>query len=273
MDLGALETRVGMVIVDAAVVDDVIGIILLAILIGMIGTGAVPAWTDIGLLMVQVGVFFTVSALLGLWVLPRVGVFLSWMRAPHIHLTIAIVFGAAMAILSERLGMHFMIGAFVAGVLIRDRMVRSEHVNEEVEHQLNGISAAVLAPLFFASIGLAINLTAFQTALWFTIWLIAVAFFTKLVGCAIPAILMGITKKESLAVGVGMTSRGGVELVVALVALQSGLFNAPVPVPPVVSAMFSAVVSMAIISSVIAPICLRMLLGNVAARDNSNVLP
>jgi Kef-type K+ transport system membrane component KefB len=165
-----------------------------------------------------------------------------------------------MAILSGVLGMHFIIGAFVGGLLISDRVLHSKTQLKDVEEKVSGVTLGFLAPIFFVSIGLHLDLSAFGEAPQFTAALLVAAIIGKLLGCALPARMARVPWRESLAIGVGMNGRGAVELIVATVALEAGLFNSPVPIPPVVSAMFSAVVIVAIITTMITPIVLRVLL-------------
>jgi Kef-type K+ transport system membrane component KefB len=261
MELGKLDSTPGGIIVDAAVADDLIGIILLAVLIGMVEAGGVPSVQEFGLLGIKILGFFVFSVLFSKFVLPMVDRFISKTRSSEMHFTIVLVTGGLLAITSDLLGLHFMIGAFTGGLLIRDRMVKSEHINQESEAKLRGVTLGFLAPIFFASTGLHIDLSAFQIASLFTASILVAAIFSKFVGCSIPALLMGVPERESFAIGAGMVARGGGELVVASVALQAGLFSKPEPVPPEVSALYSAVIIMAIVSTIIAPVGLRLLLG------------
>ena len=267
MDIGALNSRAGSIIVDAAVVDDIIGLILLAILVSMIGSGHFPQPSDLALILGKVAAFFAVSGVLGILVLPRIDGYLPKTRAPEMHFTIVLVIGVALATIAETLGIHFMVGAFTAGLLVRARMLSSARIVMEEEEKFKAGTIGMFAPIFFASRGLHLNLVAFQSALPFTLVLLGAAIVGKLAGCAIPARLTGIPSRESLAIGIGMNSRGGVELVVASVALKAGMFDQPEPIPEVVAAMFSAVIIMAIGSSLIVPLGMRILLGGNNQQD------
>ena len=81
-----------------------------------------------------------------------------------------------------------------------------------------------------------------------------------MLGCGLPAKLLAFSKRESLAIGIGMNGRGAVEIVVAVVALQAGLFTQPVPTPPIITAIFSSIVIMAIITTIIVPLGMKPLL-------------
>lgn len=272
-DLRLLESRLGGIIVDASILDDIIGIVLLATLISMINNGVVPSLPEISLLLAKVASFFVLSVALAVVLLPLVDKALNRMNAPEMPFTIILLFGALLVVLSESLGMHFMIGAFVAGLLVRDRIKKSEKTRNKVEEKIKGVTMGLLAPIFFASTGLHMDLTSIQQAPVFTAVIIVVAIASKLLGCGVPALLMGMPMRESMAIGFSMSARGGVELIIASVALQAELFNMPQPVPAVVTALYSAVIIMAVISSIIAPASLRLLLGDASSLQDDDPAP
>jgi len=89
--------------------------------------------------------------------------------------------------------------------------------------------------------------------------LILIAFVSKLIGSGLPAYWVGLSKRESMMVGVGMSGRGAVELIVAGVALEAGLFLQPYPTPAIVESLFSAIVIMALVTTIVTPIFLHWL--------------
>ncbi len=96
----------------------------------------------------------------------------------------------------------------------------------------------------------------------------AAAIEGKVVGCGLPARLAGFSWRESLAIGVGMNGRGAVEIIVAAVALEIGLFSQPVPTPPLVTAIFSSIVIVAIVTTIIVPIGMKPLLRGQGSNFN-----
>jgi Kef-type K+ transport system membrane component KefB len=260
MDLGHLRSRVGTTIINAAVIDDIIGIVLLGFLTTFLSAGSVPSASSALQVLGRPLLFFGIAVPVALYVVPFIDRRLPSGKSAELHLTVGICFGLAMAILAELLGLHFMIGAFVGGLLLSEWTIRSTALLENMMEKVSGVTLGFLAPIFFVSIGLHLDLSAFSEALWFTISLLAVAIAGKVLGSSLPARLAGVTWRESIAIGIGMNGRGAVELVVASVALEAGLFTQPVPPPPVVSAMFSAVVIVAIITTLMTPIGLRVLL-------------
>lgn len=259
MDLGRLHTRLGEVIVSAAIFDDMLGFILLAALTAMIGTGALPGFAGLLLLGGKVLLFLAVVAVMGLFVFPRVGRFSRRLQSAEGAFGLLLIAALAYSVLAEILGMHFILGAFAAGLFF-GRQTVDETTYDGVRVKVSGITTGFMAPIFFASIGLRVDLSALVHVPLFTLVLIGAAFVGKLAGAGLPALWNGLSRREAFAVGTGMSVRGTVELIVADVALRAGVFSVPDPPPPVVANLFSAVVIMALVTTLVAPIVLRLLL-------------
>jgi Kef-type K+ transport system membrane component KefB len=125
---------------------------------------------------------------------------------------------------------------------------------------VSAVASGFLAPLFFASIGLHLDISALWTIPVFVILLIVVALATKLLGAGLAARAVGLERKEAAGIGIAMSARGAVELIIAGIALEAGLFSRPEPVPPIVENLFSAVVIMAIATTLFMPVGLRFVL-------------
>ena len=117
-----------------------------------------------------------------------------------------------------------------------------------------------LAPIFFVSVGLHLDFSALSSTPFFVATLILIALLSKFVGAGLPAYWVGMSKIESMMVGVGMSGRGAVELIVAGVALQAGLFLHPSPPPPIVASLYSSIVIMALVTTVLTPLLLQRLI-------------
>ncbi|MDA0987751.1 MAG: cation:proton antiporter [Chloroflexi bacterium] len=260
IDLGHLRSRVGSTIINAAVIDDIAGLVLLSFLTTILSAGGSISAGQILLILGKVAMFLAVSIPVGRYIVPMVDKLLPTTKSAELHFTVFTAFGLAMAVLAEALGMHFIIGAFVGGLMVSEQVIHSRKHLVDMEEKVKGITLGFLAPIFFVSIGLHLDASAFREAAWFTTALLGAAIGGKLLGCSIPALLTGMPWRESLAIGVSMNGRGAVELIVATVALEAGLFIVPEPVPSVVSSMFSAVVIVAITTTLMTPIGLRLLL-------------
>lgn len=267
MDMHLLRTRVGKLIVSAAVIDDLLSLILLSILTAIISTGELPTGVDLLMLALRVLSFLAVVVFLGRIVLPPVARFTARLGLEEMEFSFLLVVGVAFAVLAEVLGLHFILGAFAAGLFFGHQTI-SEPVYEDVRRKVSAITTGFLAPIFFASIGLELDLAALAEVPVFLTVLVAVAFLGKFIGAAIPALFSGFTTREAAAVGTAMSARGAVELIIAGIALRAGLFNVGDDSSPVVENLFSSVVIVAVLTTIAAPIGLRVLLPQHAGIDD-----
>jgi Kef-type K+ transport system membrane component KefB len=259
MDLGKLDSPIGKTIVAAALVDDILSLILLSVLTALIRTGDMISLEQQALLVGKVVVFLACTSAVGVWVLPRLAKLVTRLESIEVELSLLVVVGLAFAVFAEAMGMHFIIGAFLAGLFFSARTLSNE-TYEEVSSQVSGLTNGLLAPIFFASIGLHLELDVVVEAPLFVAALLLVAIVGKIVGSGGAALARGFAPRASLAIGAAMSARGAVELIVADVAMRGGLFDRPDPPPPIVEQMFSAVVLMAIVTTLLAPIALRVIL-------------
>lgn len=259
MDLGALDTKVGRTIVSAAVFDDVFSLILLAVLIGVINQGQAPGPAELGVLAAKIAAFFAISGVCGFFVFPYLGRWLMKTPVEELEFSGLVAAALAYALLAEMLGLHFIIGAFIAGLFFSRRIIDDKTFND-VERKTKGITNGFLAPIFFATIGLHLDFSAVTEAPLFLICLIVVAFFGKFAGAGAAALLSGFEGREASALGAAMSARGAVELIVANVALSANLFSKPSPPPPEVESLFSSIVIVAVVTTLATPIAMRFAL-------------
>ena len=259
MDLGKLEGTVGQIIVSAAVIDDTLSLVLLAILTGFLETGSIPGLAALAWLIGKVILFFVVASVLGHFLFPLAGKFLKKSRAEEFEFSILLIAGMAYAMLAEELGMHFILGAFLAGLFFRRKTI-DEKTYEETMLKTKGLTTGFFAPIFFASIGMHLDLAALTQIPGFVLVLILIATLGKIVGAGLSARCIGLSWWDSTAIGLGMNARGAVELIIADIALRAGIFSAPQPVPPLIDYMFSAVVIMAIVTTLMTPPALKFTL-------------
>ena len=260
MDMGRLDSRLGKTIVSAAVFDDVLSLVLLAVLTAVIKTGELPDLATLGLLLGKILAFFVVASLIGYYLFPWLGRQVQRIKAAEFEFSGLLIAALAYALFAEALGLHFIIGAFLAGLFFVRRTI-DDDVYQALRARVATFTTGFLAPLFFASIGLHLDVSAALHLPVFVSLLVLVAFLGKLVGAGLPAYWSGLDRRESLAVGTGMSARGAVELIIADIALRAGLFSHPDPPPDVVHYMFSAVVLMALITTLATPIALQRILG------------
>ena len=260
IDLDQLNTPTGETIVSAAIFDDVLSLVLLAALLAVVQTGHFPDVPELLLLGGRILLFFAVTVVLGVFVIPRLSRWIGAARVAEFDLSAVLILALGYGFLAEQLGLHFILGAFMAGLFF-NRTTLEKARFEQVKTQVSGINSGFLAPVFFASIGLHLDLEALGQIPVFVLLLIVVAFAGKLLGAGVIARLSGLSTRAAAAVGVAMSGRGAVELIIADIALRGGVFSQPDPPPPVVANLYSAVVVVAVTTTLVTPVLLRWVLG------------
>lgn len=242
-ELGKLKTELGTTIVSAAIIDDVLGIIVLTVVVGISGGSA----SGVGEILLKTLLFFVASGVLGFGMY-KIFSFLD-KRYTHTRripiLSVALCF--ALAYVAEKyFGIADITGAYVAGVIlcnIKDA--------DYVDRRVNISSYMFFGPVFFASIGLKTDISNMTWALMaFSLSFVGVAIVSKVLGCGLAAKITGHTWKDSLICGVGMMTRGEVALIVTQKGLDVGLITAE---------QFTPVIMLIIFSSVLVPVLLKIL--------------
>jgi Kef-type K+ transport system membrane component KefB len=245
MELGVLRTRVGLGLLGAAVFDDVLIILLLSIFLAVLtgGTGAV----GILLILLRMVIFLVASVAFGLYVLPRMVRVTARLPVSQGVLSLAMVILLFYGVAAEVVGgMAAITGSFLAGLMF----ARSDE-KERLERGVSALAYGLFVPIFFVSIGLAVNVRDLEAeALFLTAIIIVVAVLSKLVGSGLGARWAGFDWREAWQLGAGMVSRGEVGLIVANVGIGAGL---------VTGEEFSAIVGMVLASTIVTPPMLRAL--------------
>jgi Kef-type K+ transport system membrane component KefB len=261
MDLGMLESRSGQTIVSAAVFDDILSLILLAWLTALIGAEPGSGFA-LGPLLLKVLVFFAITTVIGVFVYPLGGRLMRRIKQREFEFSALLVGGLAFSVLAELLDLHFIVGAFMAGLFFGRKTI-DELAYDDVRSKVSAMTFGFLAPIFFASVGLNLDFSAVLAVPAFLVWLLLAAFVGKLIGAGVAARWVGLTRQEAAAVGVGMSARGAVELVIADIALEAGLFEVVPGTAPVVEHIFSAVVIMAVLTTLVTPLLLKRIYASI----------
>lgn len=259
MEFGLLQQRPGQIIVAAALFDDVFSILLFAILAAVLKTGALPSATALGWIVVKAMAFFGVTMLLGVHVYPHIGRRIRLMQATAVEFSFLVAVALFYGLLAELLGLHWVLGAFMAGLFFESSRVGAA-VHLEMKLLITAITGGVLGPLFFASIGLQVDMRAAAAAPIFIALLIMVAIAGKCIGAGIPAFLVYRDRREAGVIGIGMSARGAFELIILSIALKAGLFAQTEGQDGVAGYLFSSLVLMAVATTLLTPILLRWLL-------------
>ncbi len=241
-ELGKLSGTVGTTIVSAAIIDDVIVIVVLTFVLSAKGSGA-SVWAT----MLKAVMFFAIAIITGFVVYKA----FKWLDARYEHTRripiAALVYCIGMSYVAERyFGIADITGAYVAGVVLCNL-----HDVKYVERKVDVSSYMVFAPIFFAGIGLKVSFESMNpTLMIFSIAFVAVALLSKIIGCGAASKLCRFKWGDSLKIGVGMMTRGEVALITAQKGLAAGLIS---------SDYFTAVILMILVSSITAPILLKLL--------------
>jgi len=256
MDLGLFRTKVGMIIIAAAMFDDIIGWLLFSVILGMMkpDTGAHGFIYTLGLTILYSVAMLTAGRIIINKSLPWAQKNFSW---PGGFLSISLGLAFLGAAFTEFIGIHAIFGAFIVGIAFGD----SVHLTEKTREIVNQFVTNIFAPLFFVSIGFKVNFIA-NFDLQVTALVLIIAVICKLLGAGLGALWGGLTKKESLAVGFGMNARGAMEIILALLALQAGLIN---------QKLFVAIVIMAVVTSVMAGPALQLLVKRQLDQDKEEL--
>jgi Na+:H+ antiporter len=260
IDLDLLDTQAGKVVVSAAVFDDIFSLVLLAILTALISSGDFPGIQGLLLILGRTLLFFAITITVGRFVMPLLGSRVKRLKSDEFDFSFLLIMALGFAVLAELLHLHFILGAFVAGLYFGRRTIDSPTFTD-VEKKVSAISGGFLGPIFFASIGYHLDLSAVTAIPLFLSLVLATAFLTKLLGAGLPARLAGLSNRAAVAVGIAMSARGAVELIIADIALEAGLFDTPLPAPPIIEHMFSTIVIIAVTTTLVVPVLLRLWLG------------
>lgn len=242
-ELGKLKTELGTTIVSAAIIDDVIGIIVLTVVVGISGGSD----AGVGTILLKTLLFFVLSGVLGFGMYKLFCLLdKRYPRKKRLTiLSVALCFGLSYAA-EKFFGIADITGAYVAGVILCN-MKDADYIDSHI----NVSSYMFFSPIFFASIGLKTDISNVDWALMaFSLSFVAVALGGKIIGCGLAAKITKHTWKESLICGVGMMTRGEVALIVAQKGLDVGLITAE---------EFTPVIMLIITSSVLTPILLKVL--------------
>ena len=138
--------------------------------------------------------------------------------------TLTLIVALTLGLLAESIGLHMIIGAFLAGLFIREEVV-DERVFHKIEDRIYGLSYCFLGPIFFTSLAFHLDFTAVTTLPWFLAAVLIVAILGKVVGAGGAAYLQKIKPVKALVIGLAMNSRGAVELIIASIGIQRGIID------------------------------------------------
>jgi|tagenome__1003787_1003787.scaffolds.fasta_scaffold20900575_2 Kef-type K+ transport system membrane component KefB len=255
-DLDALKTLAAKIILGAAVLDDIIGMILLAFVVGLASVGGVQ-WLQLAVLTFEAIAFCIFMLFVAPRVMRRVSPNIGRLSTHNPQLILALTICLGLSVAAEKIGLAAIIGAFFAGLTFSDfsprwnLQPRVEAINE------------FLAPFFFFTMGARLDLRVLTPQLVVSAVVICVlAIVAKIIGCGLP--VLGKGYQTAMQVGVGMTPRGEVGLIVALIGLQMNMVS---------PSAYAIVIFMTAATTIFAPPVLRVLFKNAAAEPATAAIP
>ena len=241
-EMGKLKGKVGTTILGAAVIDDIIGIIVLTIVTSLKDTSVSPITV-----VLKIVLYFVFIAVL-IFVLTKLKVFVEEQDENRRTAIICVALCFILSYISEEyFGIADITGAYFAGL-----MLCTMKVGPYVARRCEIPSYLIFSPVFFASVGLKVTLGGMDASIWiFAIILLVIAILSKVVGCGLGAKICGCTGKEAFQVGIGMISRGEVALIVAQKGYASGMLD---------DVLFAPIVLVVIVTTLITPILLKLVM-------------
>lgn len=256
-EMGKLNTKVANTILGAAIIDDVLGIVILTIVSSIGGEGGENA----GIVLLKVFLFFVVATVVGVIFFK---LFSLWFDNSHKDLRryviVAFVFCLLLSYCAEEFfGVADITGAFVAGLVLS-----STKESHYISARFETLSYLFLSPIFFASVGINATIGSMNSAIIiFTILLVIIAVLSKIIGCYLGARICRFNHREGIQIGAGMVSRGEVALIVANKGKAMGLVN---------DVLFAPIIIMVVITTIVAPILLKLAFKDKDG-DNSSPIP
>lgn len=239
-ELEQLRTKVGIGILGAAIIDDVLGIILLTITVGMISP---DSGSSVYIVLIQIIGFFTLTFFVGVLFVRMMKKYHRYLNRGNTILQLALVFCFVMSVLAEELGVAAIIGAYFTGVVFSTTSYRNR-----VSSETQRIAYVLFTPVFFVNIGLSVNFDGLSESLGVAIAIIIAAIAGKLVGCFVGARVSKFSTRESLQVGIGMIPRAEVALIVTNLGLKMNIIGHEI---------FTSIILLVLVSTIVTPIMLK----------------
>jgi uracil-DNA glycosylase family protein len=254
-DMNFARRDLGQIIIASSIIEDSLGWIIISIILGIAGAGAVEIGRLTGTI-VGVALFVVVSLTIGRrLVADAIRLVNDAFAGEFMVLTLILAIMGAMALITQAIGVQTVLGTFVAGVLIGESPILTKQIAE----QLRSMIAALFAPIFFALAGLNSDLTFLKSpeALALAVSLVVVASVGKFAGAFLGGAIGRLSRAESLALAIGMNARGSTEIIVASIGLSVGALT---------PTLFSMIVAMAVLTTCVMPPTLRWALARTPFR-------
>jgi len=244
-ELKLLKSRLGRLMISSGAVDDIVELFLIAIffsIFNVFGNG-----NNITKILLDIGIFIMIIAVFRIWVIPLSLKLFDREKSSTARFTGALLLVLLIASLAEFLGVGLLIGGMVAGILVRQTILKEKTIPSWEEHDISKsihiISFGFLIPLFFVSVGLNVDFSSFLQEIWFVFLLTIIAITCTMGGTVIAVLMNRGTFREGFILGWGINPKGDVNLAVAALALSSGVITKNIYTSLVMMAMFTTIIS------------------------------
>jgi len=230
------KTEVAHTTLGAAIVDDVLALILFSVVLTIAKEGVFDV-NQILIMLAKTILFFVIILFIGHKTSKHIPKFLV-----NKGFTLTFIMALLLGLIAEEIGLHSIFGAFLAGLFIQEEIV-DEKIFNKIEDRIYGLSYSFLGPIFFASLAFSLDFTAVFNAPWFLFSILIIATIGKVLGSGVMALVQKINWQNSLIIGISMNSRGAVELIIASIGLNQGIIDKDVFSILVLMAFFTTIVS------------------------------
>jgi Kef-type K+ transport system membrane component KefB/Trk K+ transport system NAD-binding subunit len=259
-DLGLGNTRVARVIIASCVIDDLLTLVFFGLVIGLLSGGTFEA-SAIFITLGKVVGFFGVAVLVGRFIYPRLS--LPFRSEGGKGFTFVLLMAFAMGLFAEAIGLHMILGAYLAGLFFETKVAHPNLVRVVMDRAY-GIAYSFLGPIFFISLGFEITFDISASGFWFLALLVTVVIVGQIVSAGGMAMQMGLPIREALTVGVGMCGRAELAFILASLALAQGAID---------QSIFSVLIFTAFVLNLFTPLALKgcavMLKGRAVRQDGA----
>ena len=255
-DMQIQNTTIGHIIIGAAIIDDILALVTLSILLGLAESGEIQV-LHISFVVFKAIAFFALTILIGQFIIPKLIRKLDDREAKTF--TFALISALAVGYLAELAGLHLIIGAFLAGQFVRKEII-DRGFYQKINDRFYSLSYGFMAPIFFVSLSFHLHFQWKWPVIIFTLTITLIAIIGKLIGCGVGAFIYGHKVWGSAIIGCGMNGRGAVEMVVAAVVINLSdklIASNTITEPLLTHDQFSALICMAFITTIIAPLSLK----------------
>jgi Kef-type K+ transport system membrane component KefB/Trk K+ transport system NAD-binding subunit/mannitol/fructose-specific phosphotransferase system IIA component (Ntr-type) len=248
LDLRILDTRISHVMMAGALVADILSLLVFSAILGVVDIGSVEIG-GLALVLLKASLFFAVTVFVGMKVFPYVGRLISnaGLTGRTFNFTLVLILALAFGELAEIAGLHAILGAFIAGLFLRENVL-GKTLSRDLRNAVQDTSIGMLAPIFFVTAGFQVSFS-ISGGEWLLFGAVLLAASVgKTIGTAVSYLPSKHGWREALVIGAGMNGRGGVDIILIGIALEMGILT---------QNLFSILIFMAILTTTVVPVALK----------------